>query len=65
MVKDPNARGAASRFAPAKTSDPFQPTDEHSKEVEIDVDTGDSFASERVTVRAGEQSSHVIKIRRE
>ncbi len=63
MVKDANARGPGVPVrAGEEVSIPFQPTDEHSKEVEIDVDTGDSFTSERITVRAGEQSSHVIKL---
>jgi serine/threonine protein kinase len=64
VVKDPSSRGAG---APARIGEevsiPFQPNDEHSKEVEVDVDTGDSFTSERITVRAGEHSSHVIKLR--
>jgi len=64
VVKDLSARGAG---APARAGEdvsiPFQPTDEHSKEVEVDVDTGDSFTSERFTVRAGEQSSHTIKLK--
>ena len=64
VVKDLSARGAG---APARAGEdvsiPFQPTDEHSKEVEIDVDTGNSFTSERITVRAGEQSSHTIKLK--
>ena len=64
IVKDPSSHGAG---APARIGEdvsiPFQPNDEHSKEVEVDVDTGDSFTSERITVRAGEHSSHVVKLR--
>jgi serine/threonine-protein kinase len=64
IVKDPSSHGAG---APAKIGEdvsiPFQPNDEHFKEVEVDVDTGDSFTSERITVRAGEHSSHVVKLR--
>jgi hypothetical protein len=64
VVKDLSARGPG---APARAGEdvsiPFQPTDEHSKEVEVDVDTGESFTSERFTVRAGEQSSHTIKLK--
>ncbi len=64
MVKDLNARGPGAPVrAGEDVSIPFQPTDERSKEVEVDVDTGDSFTSERITVRAGEQSSHVIKLK--
>ncbi len=63
VVKDATARGPG---VPARAGEDvsiaFQPTDEPSKEVEIDVDTGDSFTSERITVRAGEQSSHLIKL---
>jgi eukaryotic-like serine/threonine-protein kinase len=63
VVKDANARGPGVPVrAGEDVSIPFQPTDEPSKEVEIDVDTGDSFTSERITIRAGEQSSHVIKL---
>jgi hypothetical protein len=64
VVKDLSSRGPG---APARAGEdvsiPFQPGDEHSKEVEVDVDTGDSFTSERITVRAGEQSSHTIKLK--
>ena len=64
MVKDLSARGAG---APARAGEdvsiPFQPSDEHSKEIEVDVDTGDSFTTERFTVRAGEQSSHTMKLK--
>ena len=63
IVKDPGAGGAGT---PAKVGDdvsiPFHPGDERTKEVEVDVDTGDSFTSERVSVHAGEQSSHLIKL---
>jgi serine/threonine-protein kinase len=64
VVKDLSARGpGAPARAGEEVSIPFQPSDEHSKEVEVDVDTGDSFTSERITVRAGEQSSHTIKLK--
>jgi hypothetical protein len=63
IVKDPGARGAGT---PAKVGEdvsiPFQPSDERTKQVEVDVDTGDSFTSVRITVHAGEQSSPVIKL---
>jgi hypothetical protein len=63
VVKDANARGPG---VPARVGEdvsiPFQPTDEPSKEIEIDIDTGESFTSERITVRAGEQSSHAVKL---
>jgi eukaryotic-like serine/threonine-protein kinase len=64
IVKDPSSRGAG---APARVGEdvsiPFQVNDERTKEVEVDVDTGDSFTSERITVHAGEQLSHTIKLR--
>jgi serine/threonine-protein kinase len=64
MVKDPSARGAGTL---AKLGEdvavPFYPSDERSKEVEVNVDTGESFTSERITVRAGQLSSHVIKLK--
>jgi hypothetical protein len=64
VVKDLSAHGPGTPSrAGEDVSIPFQPTDEHSKEVEVDVDTGDSFTSERFTVRAGEQSSHTIKLK--
>ena len=39
---------------------PFYPSDEWSKEIVVDVDTGDTLTTERVTVRAGQPSSRVI-----
>jgi hypothetical protein len=42
---------------------PFFADDEPSKEMEIAVDTGDAFASERLTVRAGQRLSHVVKLK--
>ena len=59
MVKDPSSRRRrARRPGSARTStSPSSPNDEPSKEVEVGVDTGDSFTSERVTVRAGQQLS--------
>ena len=30
---------------------------------EIAVDTGDAFASDRVTVRAGQRLAHVVKLK--
>ncbi len=48
-------RAARARWrAPARTSSSPSADDERSKEIEIDVDSGDSFTSERITVRAGE-----------
>jgi hypothetical protein len=63
LVKDPSTRAGGT---PAKVGEdvsvPFQPNDERTKQVEVDVDTGDTFTSARITVHAGEQSSHTIKL---
>jgi hypothetical protein len=63
IVKDPSGSGSGTL---AKVGEdvaiPFNANDERSKEVEVDVDTGDSFTSARITVHAGEQSSHLIKL---
>ena len=63
IVKDPSARGAGTL---AKVGEdvaiPFQANDERSKEVEVDVDTGDTFTSARIIVHAGEQTSHLMKL---
>jgi serine/threonine-protein kinase len=64
MVRDPN-RGAAGVLAHAgeEVDVPFFADDEGSKEIEISVDTGESFTSERLTVRAGQRQSHVVKLK--
>jgi tRNA A-37 threonylcarbamoyl transferase component Bud32 len=64
IIKDPTGRGAgALGRAGEDIAIPFHANDERTKEVEVDVDTGDSFTSERITVRAGEPSSHVIRLK--
>jgi serine/threonine-protein kinase len=64
MVRDPSRRGAGTLAHAGEDVDvPFSPDDEASKEVEIAIDTGDSFTSERVTVRAGQRLSHVVKLK--
>jgi len=63
IIKDPSTHGPGTPTRVGEdVSIPFQPSDERTKEVEVDVDTGDSFTSARITVHAGEQSSHVIKL---
>jgi serine/threonine-protein kinase len=64
MVRDPNRRGAGTLVHAGEDVDvPFSAEDEASKEVEISVDTGDGFTSDRVTVRAGQRLSHVVKLK--
>jgi hypothetical protein len=64
MVSDPNRHGPGTAGRPGEEIDvPFSLDDDASKEVEIAVDTGDNFTSERVTVRAGQRTSHVVKLK--
>jgi hypothetical protein len=64
MVRDPNRRGAGTSARVGDEVDvPFFPEDEASKEVEVAVDTGDMFSSERVQVRAGQRLAHVVKLK--
>jgi tRNA A-37 threonylcarbamoyl transferase component Bud32 len=64
MVRDPNRRGAGTVARPGEEiAVPFAVEDEGSKEIEIAVDTGDAFTSERLTVRAGQHLSHVVKLK--
>jgi serine/threonine protein kinase len=64
IVKDPARGGKATPAKPGEDiSVPFLATDEADKEIEIGVDTGDAFTSERVTVRAGQRLTHVVKVR--
>jgi eukaryotic-like serine/threonine-protein kinase len=64
LVRDPN-RGAAGTLARSgeDVDVPFFADDEGSKEIEISVDTGESFTSERLTVRAGQRQAHVVKLK--
>jgi tRNA A-37 threonylcarbamoyl transferase component Bud32 len=64
MVRDPSRRGAATLARAGEDVDvPFFAEDEGSKEVEVAIDTGDAFTSERITVRAGQRTSHVVKLK--
>ncbi|MDB4982224.1 MAG: hypothetical protein JWM82_2976, partial [Myxococcales bacterium] len=64
LVRDPN-RGAAGTLARSgeDVDVPFFADDEGSKEIEISVDTGESFTSERLMVRAGQRQAHVVKLK--
>jgi hypothetical protein len=64
MIKDLDHGGKATPAAAGEdVAVPFLATDEPSKEIEVGVDTGDSFTSDRVTVRAGQRLNHVVKVR--
>jgi serine/threonine-protein kinase len=64
VIKDPGQAGSGTLARPGEDiAIPFFPSDERSKEIEVDVDSGESFISERITVRAGQRSSHVIKLK--
>jgi serine/threonine-protein kinase len=64
MVRDPNRGGAATLARAGEEVDvPFFASDEGSKEIEIAIDSGDAFTSERLTVRAGQRLAHVVKLK--
>jgi serine/threonine-protein kinase len=64
MVRDPNRGGAGTVTRAGEEVDvPFFAEDEGSKEIEIAIDSGDVFTSERLTVRAGQHLSHVVKLK--
>ncbi|HVT10008.1 MAG TPA: serine/threonine-protein kinase [Polyangia bacterium] len=64
LVRDPNRKLATTAARPGDEIDvPFFPDDELSKDVEVAVDAGDAFASDRIRVRAGQKLSHVVKLR--
>ncbi|HVV16663.1 MAG TPA: serine/threonine-protein kinase [Polyangia bacterium] len=64
LVRDLNRKVATTAARPGDEIDvPFFPDDELSKDVEVAVDAGDAFATDRVRVRAGQKLSHVVKLR--
>ncbi|HXJ20366.1 MAG TPA: protein kinase [Polyangia bacterium] len=64
LVRDPSRQVAASAARPGEEIDvPFFADDDSNKEIEISVDAGDAFASEKIHVRAGQKLSHVVKLR--
>lgn len=64
VVRDPSRSGAGTLARPGEDVDvPFAAGDEGSKEIEIAIDSGDVFTSERLTVRAGQRLAHVVKLR--
>jgi len=64
MIRDASRRGAGTAGRPGEEIDiPFSLDDDASKEVEVAVDTGEAFVSERLTVRAGQRLAHVVKLK--
>jgi hypothetical protein len=64
LVRDPNRKVAAAAARPGEDIDvPFFPDDEASKEVEVSVDAGESFVTDKIRIRAGQKLSHVVKLR--
>jgi hypothetical protein len=64
MVRDPARQASGTTARPGEEVDvPFFSDDDSSKEVEISVDAGDAFTSERIRVRAGQRLKHVIKLK--
>jgi hypothetical protein len=64
VVRDPGRGGAGTLARAGEDVDvPFAADDEGSKEVEIAIDAGDAFTSDRVTVRAGQRLNHVVKLK--
>jgi len=64
VVRDPNRGGAGTLARAGEEVDvPFYAADEGSKEIEIAIDSGEVFTSERLTVRAGQHLAHVVKLK--
>jgi serine/threonine-protein kinase len=64
LVSDPSRKVAATAGRPGEEIDvPFFADDDSSKEIEVAVDGGEAFASEKIRVRAGERLTHVVKLK--
>ncbi len=64
MVRDLSRQVTPTAGHPGEEIDvPFFADDDASKEIEVAVDTGELFATEKIRVRAGERSRHVVKLR--
>ncbi len=64
LVTDPGRKVAATAGRPGEEIDvPFFADDDSSKEIEISVDAGDAFATEKIRVRAGERLVHVVRLK--
>jgi eukaryotic-like serine/threonine-protein kinase len=64
LVTDPSRKIAATAGRPGEEIDvPFFADDDSSKEIEVAVDAGDAFATEKIRVRAGERLTHVVRLK--
>ncbi|HEY6477582.1 MAG TPA: serine/threonine-protein kinase [Polyangia bacterium] len=64
LVNDPNRKVAAATGRAGEEIDvPFFADDDSSKEIEIAVEAGDAFATERIRVRAGQRLAHIVKLK--
>jgi tRNA A-37 threonylcarbamoyl transferase component Bud32 len=64
LVRDPSRQGTPTTAHPGEEIDvPFFADDDASKEIEIAVDSGELYATEKIRVRAGERSRHVVKLK--
>ena len=64
LVTDPNRKVAPTAGRPGEEIDvPFFSDDDSSKEIEVAVDAGEAFATEKIRVRAGERLTHVVKLK--
>ena len=64
LVSDPTRKVAAAAGRPGEEIDvPFFTDDDSSKEIEIAVDAGATFATEKLRVRAGQRVTHLVKLK--
>ena len=64
LVTDPNRKVAPTAGRPGEEIDvPFFADDDSSKEIEVAVEAGEAFATEKIRVRAGERLTHVVKLK--
>jgi serine/threonine-protein kinase len=64
LVTDPNRKVAATAGRPGEEIDvPFFGDDDSSKEIEVAVEAGEAFATEKIRVRAGERLTHIVKLK--
>jgi tRNA A-37 threonylcarbamoyl transferase component Bud32 len=64
LVSDPNRKVAATAGRNGEEIDvPFFADDDSSKEIEIAVEAGEAFATEKIRVRAGERLTHTVKLK--
>ena len=60
MVRDPAHQRATVVAAGEEANIPFFANDEGQKEIVVSIDSGEAFAAERITVRAGERKAVVL-----